>query len=336
MTKYKIVGDPKNPPAFSSSIIINSLNAAAKNVGLYSENEKIVVYDCCGNSHGYNADAIICCYETIFPPYIIQNLRGKPVLGVSRDNFIFAVDGGYPVEKVDWFPLGIDSEAWEFTAKKYLLDKYVILSYTESLARSGLEVLIEAFGLAFGGDDSAVLYIKDRNSTSLFEEWIKSYAYAKNINLKYENRHITSVSEELEVFASADVHCYLNRSTTWGMTVLGGMAAGIPTISPAYSGPREYLANELTGLTVDYDMVNVDSEMAYLTGLCGMRNYFFPDSRAYWCKPRVESVVNALQRLRRNPELRRRLSVNGRAIAEKLTWERSAVALSEALGRLLK
>jgi glycosyltransferase involved in cell wall biosynthesis len=331
MTKFKVVGDPKNPARFSSNIIIESLNQGAKNLGLYDENGALVVYDCIGNNHGYKADALLVCYELPFPPFIIQNCQGKPVIGVSRDNAMFALHGGYPADRVNWIPLGVDSNVWKPVQKKYHLDKFVVLSYTESLARSGLEILAEAFAKHLGWKKDTLLYIKDRNATPEFEQWIKEHAEKYHYQLIYDNRHISTPEEEMDVFANADCHFYLNRSTTWGMTVCQSMTCGIPTVAPAYSGPREFILDDFTGLNVDYHLEPVQKDLGYLQTI-GMRNFFFPDDRpVYWAKPHVDSVINALRKLYTDKNLRERLSYLGREMGKSLTWERSAANLSQVL-----
>jgi glycosyltransferase involved in cell wall biosynthesis len=333
VTKFSVYGDPNNKPRFSSDIIISSLNQGAKNLGLYDETGAKVCYSCIGDQHGQNADALIVCYELPFPPFIIQNCQGKPIIGVSRDNMMFAIHGGFPAHLCNWIPLGVDSNIWKPVKKKYLLDKFVVLSYTESLARSGLEILAEAFAKELGYKKECVLYIKDRNATPEFEKWIKDHSQKWSYNLIYDNRHISTPEEEIEVFAHADCHFYLNRSTTWGMTVCQSMTCGVPTASIAYSGPREYLSDDLTGLTVDYILEPVQHDLEYLKSI-GMRDFFFPDNRpTYWAKPQIHSVMDNLGKLYRDKNLRERLSYLGREMGKSLTWERSAANLSQVLNQ---
>lgn len=336
LRKFRVVGDQKNQPRFSSSIIIDSLNKAAKNIGLYDENGLTVVYDCIGNSHGYNADALLVCYELPFPPIVARHCEGKPVIGVSRDNMRFALAGGHPPELCDYIQLGVDTSIWKPVEKISYKDKFVVLSYTESLVRSGLEILVESFRMAFENDKDVLLYIKDRNATREFEDWITERCKYLNIPLKYENRHITTPEEEMSVFSQVDCHAYLNRSTTWGMTVCQSMACGIPTISPAYSGPREYLIDQFSGLNCTYSLGLIEHEIEYLKSI-GQRSYFFPFSfKDYWCIPNQESVAKCLVHLKKHDSLRKRLSINGSNFAKTFTWERSAAMLAESLGKFYK
>jgi glycosyltransferase involved in cell wall biosynthesis len=311
LPKFRVVGDPKNyNKRFSTDIIVESLNKGARNVGLFDENGKTVVYDCLGS--GYedvykNIAAKIVCYEAPFPDFVIRNCQNKPIICVSRDNMRFALDGGYPPHLTHYINLGVDVNIWKPVEKKYLLDKFVVLSYTESLARSGLEILLEAFKLAFKGDDSCVLFVKDRNATPEFKKYIDTFR--PDINIKYEDRHIGDVDSIREMFSYADVHAYINRSSTWAMTLTESMSCGLPIISPIYSGPAEYLRDGFTGFGVDYELSKPAEEIEYLKSL-GMRNFMFPfRSSDYWCKPSVESLAKVLKTAKDNPRLRKKIGL---------------------------
>lgn len=332
LPKYQVLGDPKNVVRYSSKIIIDSLNEAAKACGLYSDSGLKIVYDCIGNHHGHSPDALIVCYEIPFPPHVLNNVKDKPVIGISRDNMFFARDGGHPAHLCNYTPLGVDSKLWVPIKKSKMMDKFVIMSYTESMARSGLDILINAFYNAFGDRQDVVLYIKDRNADPLFIEYIAQIKAKYNLNIIHDNRHLTNPQDEREVLEHADCHFYLNRSTTWGMTVCQSMAAGIPTVSPAYSGPREYILDGFSGIAVEYDVVPVEPELPILAGV-GMRSHFFPTRPTdYWCKPRIKSVIDAMKRLQENKDdLRGRLSQGGIDLGRRMTWERAAANLSVIL-----
>lgn len=332
LPKFKVVGDPKNPSRFSSSIIIESINKAAKNLELYSDDGMIVVYDCIGNRHGYKADALITCYETIYPQRVIQNIGNTPNITVSKDNLMFALMGGGDYKNTTYVHLGVDTSIWK-PVKRRKDDKFVVLSYTESLARSGLEILVKAFANAFAGQNDCQLFIKDRNGTEEFKKWIYNQAKELNINLRYENRHISDIEEVRDIFSQVDCHAYLNRSTTWGMTVLEGMACGLPTIAPAFSGPKEYIIDKFNGFNSGFSLERiVDSLPSRL--LEGQRNYFFPNTQNdFWCVPNCDNVTNQLIMLKNDKQFRNYLGSNAITTAENFTWERSALMIAESLNR---
>lgn len=330
---FQVLGDPKNPANFSSSRIIASLNDGAKKAGVYSESAKKIVYSCIAEDHGYNPDALIVCYEIAFPDFVINKCGGRPVIGVSKDNAMFAIQGGYPANLVNYINLGVDTNIWKPVKKKYLLDKFVVLSFTESLCRSGLDRLVEGFGKAFMNQKGVSLYIKDRNSRSEFKDWLDLQANKYNIEIIYNNSHIETPEQEMEIFAHADCHFYLNRSTTWGMTVCQSMACGIPTVSPAYSGPREYILDKMTGLNCEYNLSQALYDIPYLESI-GMRNFFFPLRISdTWCEPKLQSIIDCLLTLKEG-HINKSISEGGIALARTLTWERAAVNLDNILKNL--
>lgn len=331
--KFFVYGDPNNKPRFSSSVIIESINNAAKEIGLYDENGLPVVYDCVCNHHGKNPAAIIGCYEIPYPDFIIRNAQNKPLLSVSRDSMKFAIDGGYNPHLCSFINLGVDTNIWTPVKKIKNLDKFVVLSYTESLVRSGLEILIKAFTEAFRGNKDAVLHIKDRNATLEFARWVHVQASENDINIIYDNVHLDTPEKIKDLFSGVDCHVYLNRSTTWGMTVLEGIACGIPTITPLYSGPRDFITDGQNGLACDFEITKVHTEINYLQSI-GQRNFFFPLRESdYWCRPDFNSVAYKLKLLYNNSNLRQKLAHLGPIYAKSYSWQSSARMISENLQR---
>jgi glycosyltransferase involved in cell wall biosynthesis len=336
MQKFRVVGDPKNQPRFSSQIIIDNINQAARRLDLYDEQGKTVVYDCIANHHGYKPDALIVCYELSFPDIITQQCGKIPVIAVSRDNYRFALEGGLDPALVSWTPLGVDTTQFFPEPKTNLRDFFVIGTYSESLVRGGYDVLMHAFGQLFGGNKDVLLYIKDRNGTPEFERWINEQIQYYDIKCIYNNCHLDSAQAERALLSCFDAHCYLNFSSTWAMPPCQTMAMGIPTIATSYSGPREYILDEITGLTCDYRIEHLNSRILSDLQQIGARNFFFTQgyrTPPYWAVPRIEAVMENMASLYKHPEERARLSYNGACFAKDLTWERCAANISCILSK---
>jgi glycosyltransferase involved in cell wall biosynthesis len=327
-------------PFHSSRIIIDATNKAARELDLYDENSATVVYDCLCNNHGFDAHAYWCAYELPFPVPIMKNAGGKPIIGLSKDNAWFAIEGGYPRNLVNWVSLGVDTKIWTPQPKRLMKDKFVVLSMIESTVRCGLGQLIDGFGEAFRGRTDCVLYIKDRNPTDVFQNFVKAKASEYNIEIVHDTRHTENHEIEKEIFSMADCHIYLNHSGTWCMTVTQGMACGVPTVSLRHSGPTDYLSHELTGMAVDYDLQEVTDESLEKLKAIGMRNFLFPRAAYYrepfWAVPRVPSIRDTLLLLRENRQLLEKLSYNAIACAKTLTWERTATNMSHVLSQFSK
>lgn len=329
MDKIRVVGDSSSNPYHSSSIIINSINKAAKELGIYDENGLTCVYDTLCNNHGYkDIVGFYCAYELPFPKPILDNAGGKPIIGLSRDNAWFAIEGGYPRELVNHCTLGVDTSIWSPQSKNFLKDKFVVLCMTESTVRSGLECLIPAFGEVFSGNKDVVLYIKDREPTETFKQYVRSMSEYYNIEIIHDPRHLEDHEEEKKILQAVDCHFYLNHSATFAMTVLQSMACGIPTVSIRHSGPTDYLSHDLTGLAVEYDLKYLEqSKLDYLVQI-GQKNFLFPlncyQNRPYWAEPRKDSIKKCLTDLYESKELREKLIYNGIRCGQTLSWKRTA------------
>jgi glycosyltransferase involved in cell wall biosynthesis len=335
--KFRIVGDLKSNPFHSSRIIIDSVNHAAKKLGLYDEGGLTVVYDCLCNHHGYKADAFWCAYELPIPNIIHQNAADKLLIGLSKENAWMFIEGGYSPELCNYVTLGCDTSIWNPPPLKPNRDKFVIGCSIESTVRSDIPIIIQAFGELFKGSRDIILHIKDRNATARFESYVKEKALEYDVIIRHDNEHIEDFEKEKELYYSWDVHAYLNRSGTFCLTVLQGMACGIPTVSVRYSGPSDYLSHRINGMAVEYDLEYVTPAKLYELEQIGMRNFLFPpnpenySNQPYWASFRLQSLKDIFSELYQDKDLRERLSINGVRTGQWFSWERTAINMSHVL-----
>lgn len=335
--KFKVIGDEANQPRYSSHIIIDSLNREARKLELYDEKGKVIFYDGVADSHGTNPDAFITTYEITFPWVVLNNAKGKLLIGVSSDNQSFMIEGGHDPELTAWFSLGVDSKLYPEVKKTRNLDKFVVGCYTESLIRGGVNSTIEAFGRAFSGRKDVKLCLKDRNGTETFEKWVKKQANFFNVEIEYLNCHFATIEEIVNWFSGIDCHLYLNYSSTFALPPLEGLSMGIPTIAMSYSGPRHYIINGETGLTPKYTLKPIEEDFQTLQKI-GTRNYFFLGGykkTPTWAIPDLDDTARCLLEMESNKELRLLLKENGRKMAESLTWEKSVKQLDSIIKQKL-
>jgi glycosyltransferase involved in cell wall biosynthesis len=334
MKKFKVTCDPQAKPFCSTRIIVDSINEAAKKLDLYADDQKVIMYDCLGQSHGTNPDAYWVAYELPFPNYIMQSCFPKTILGLSKDNALFAAYGGYPLDKINYVSLGVDKKNWPFIeAKKYMKDKFVFVCMCESNTRSGFDILIPAFCEEFKDQKEIVLYIKDRNATDKFKTWTKEMATKYNVEIIHDDRHIENWEEQVKVFESADVAININRSHTFGMVNLQGMSCGLPTICQRYSGFTDY-TSDLSNIALKFDVVDLDQEKINELVNIGLKNHLFPISsqyypnRVFWSEVDKEDLKNKMRKIFEDKNLRMTLKLISNLVASWFTWERSAVNMS--------
>lgn len=329
MKTVRVVGDPNNTKSCSSEIIISSLNAGLRKLGLYGE-DSTVVYDCLAQRHGYNPSHIICAYETSVPSLVIRNAGDSDLIGVSFQNQAFFINGGFPVEKTHAMLLGVDSKLWSRRPidKK---DKFTFGMMCDSNTRACYSELIIAFGQAFGGRIDVELYIKDRWATPEFKNIVRSLASHYKIIVHHDDTHITDKWQEVDIYNNLDCHVFLNRTSTFALTVVQGMAMQLPTIVMDYSGPRDY-CNELNSCLVKYYLDDITPLKIMQLQQNGYRNYLLTEPSMFlkhpqWAQPLIDDIKNALIKVYEDEEYRKNIAKNARATAENLSWERAALSL---------
>lgn len=339
MKNIQVLGDPNNKPFRSSDIIISNLNKAAEKLGIYSDQGYKIVYDCIGNKHGYNPDAMIIVYELIFPHFIFNNVHPKPILGVSRDNLNFILEAGYPSELCDYFPLGVDSKVWEYRSREKK-EKFVLLGIGESNSRGGLELVVENFCEEFKDSKSIVLYLRDREASATFKNWVSAKSLEYNVEIIHDDRHLENFKDEKEIYYNADAAICLNKTSTWNLRTIECMSTGTPLIVIPYAGPRDYTIDNFSAIHVDFYLEPfLESDINYLNTI-GIRNHLFNPSmhpkQPCWAIPNKLSVRQAMRKILEDDNLRQRLSIYGSNCAQKFTWEKSAITLYTIVNEIIK
>ncbi len=300
-------------------------------MGLYAEDGMTVVYDCLAQQYGFNPSHILCAYETSIPSFVINNAGGKDLIGVSFQNQSFFIEGGYPKEKTHAMLLGVDSKQWAPRPKEKR-EKFVFGMMCDSNTRAAYSELIIAFGLAFKGRTDVELYIKDRWSTPEFKSLVRMLADHNKIIVHHDDSHVTDKNKEVDIYNNLDCHVFLNRTSTFALTVAQGMAMQLPTIVIDYSGPRDY-CNELNACLVKYYMDNISELKITQLAQQGYRNYLMTNPALFkkqpeWAQPLIDSIKDCLINVYENKNYRDSIAENARMTAEGLTWERAALNLA--------
>lgn len=100
-----------------------------------------------------------------------------------------------------------------------------------------------------------------------------------------------------QAFASGDVFCMPSDSETLGFVILESMASGVPCVAVNVGGPVDLIDDGSTG-------------------------YLVPSGD-------VKSFVDRLERLYKNPDLRKKLSMEGRKETERWSWYASMNNIQE-------
>lgn len=336
MNKFRLDSHKEAKHFGSTNIIVNAVNNAAKKLDLYSDKEEdfVYYYDCLADDHYEKANALIVAYELTYPKILLDRLAGRHVVALSKESAFCAIYAGYNPNLVHYVSLGVDSDTWRFTQKKYNKDKFVFLSFVESNTRSGLDILVPTFCETFRGQKGIQLLIKDREATPLFKQWVKEMAERYDVDIVHHDNHISNFEDQIKYYESADVHINLNRAHSWGMVALQGMSCGLLTVVPRYSGFSDY-SLELNAICPRFTLSRVDNKVLNDLMSIGMKNHLIPITSdqysvvPFWAETDKEDLKNIMLKLvNANKNVLSDYALLSRRTAEWFSWERTCVNYS--------
>jgi glycosyltransferase involved in cell wall biosynthesis len=182
----------------------------------------------------------------------------------------------------------------------------VIFNVESNFARKNPCAAVEAFRKAFGGDPSARLIVKYSDAFAWPEGFsliLQAVDGADNIVL---NGDVLSASDMDALYREADVVLSLHRAEGFGLVVAEAMLRGLPVVATNWSGNTDFLTYE-TGMPIGYDLIRVDDPQGNYGEVGGL-----------WADPYVEEAAAALQALRVDPAMRKRLGTTAAEEAARL------------------
>ena len=212
------------------------------------------------------------------------------------------------VKKVN---LGINPDHWQYRDPPEVGAEFVFMTAGQGL-RKGIDIAVHAFSTVFGGfvpsadSPRPVLVVKDRyRMKEVRGEGIREIS--------------GTVAPEVEIALYGTANCFLGlaRGEGFGLMPLQAMAQGTPTILADAHGYHEF------------------AELASQTVSCGMSKaepFIFGDADQWW-EPNFEEVCEAMWDMYVNYDAYLpRAKESAEYIAENLTWEKTGLALIEAMG----
>ncbi len=182
-----------------------------------------------------------------------------------------------------------------------------IFNMASGFARKNPLASIAAFRAAFGDDPACRLIVKVSNGDEYpcgMRRIGESIGAASNIVLLSATMSVDDVDA---LYHESDVVISLHRSEGFGLTLAEGMARGLPVVATGWSGNADFVDVD-NGLAIPYRLVPARDPQG---------TYHHPSM--LWADADVGAAAAALRRLRREPELRRRLGEAGAAHAGR-TW----------------
>lgn len=183
--------------------------------------------------------------------------------------------------------------------------------------RKGTDLLIKAFQLAFPNNEDVRLICK--TSYNFYHYMVK------DPRIKVQLGAIDHNDLMREFFAQIDCFVFPTRGEGFGLTPLEAMATGVPAIVTGWSGPVEYM-NEDVGWLIDYQMTPAKS---FTEGI-------YKEDCGDWAEPSLNHLVELMRYAYEHPE---EVKQKGRNAAEHVInnwlWKDKIKMFHEALSKHL-
>ncbi|TXM64529.1 glycosyltransferase family 4 protein, partial [Methylobacterium sp. WL12] len=160
--------------------------------------------------------------------------------------------------------------------------------------------VLEAFAKAFPGNEDVGLIIKSTGAPEHSPQTraLVAAAAARDSRIRVIDSTLTR-AEILSLIKQSDCYVSLHRAEGFGLGMAEAMALEKPVVGTNFSGNTDFLTDE-TGFPISYTL------RALMDG-----EYTFTDHQS-WAEPNVMEAAEVLQKVYRDPELRRMRAAAGR------------------------
>ncbi len=212
-------------------------------------------------------------------------------------------------------PLGVDVDYFHPDIVGFRpSDRFTFLSVFEWGERKGTDILLRAFAEEFDPSDDVVLMLSVYNR----DPGVHVYDEVAKLDLGPTAPIIVLLNAEFtpyqmgSLYRSADCFVLPTRGEGWGMPVLEAMACGLPSIATAWSGPADFLHDDVGYPLQLKGMIKAKAKCPYYAGF-------------EWADPDAEHLRSLMRHVSKHPdEARAKGLAAARRVAAGYTLDHAA------------
>jgi len=244
------------------------------------------------------------------------------------------IDGGLASDRVVCIPNGVDLDLFTPKGEPLALPNPAegtrFLFVGGLIWRKGPDVLVSAWRAAFAGRADVTLVVKDFGADGVYRNAdrrpIRDYARSGELPRIVLIEHQLAAAEMAALYRACDVLVHPYRGEGFAMPVLEAMASGLPVITTA-GGPTDEFCPAGAGWRIRSRRATLPSDRI---------DRFQTAGRPWLLEPDAAHLVELLRTAAADPIERRRRGAEGRAAAQRLSWDAVAARYGERLAQLAK
>ncbi len=280
-----------------------------------------------------------------YPPAWVKRIREDcdQLWVLSRWTRRQAIASSIPPSRVRVIPPGIDPETFcpEGPRLELATDRrFRFLFVGGPVLRKGIDILLEAYRLAFQAEDDVCLVVKD-NPRDLFytgqrwDEALRALVTDPTAPQLLYLSQLLSAAELAALYRACQVGVFPYRAEGFGMPILEAMACGTPSIVPRFGACLDYCSPRTSFLVAPKRIsLPVLGEFAY-----NSLGFQTTVDEVDFCELRVQDLASAMRQVycqwQTEPDqLERRAKAGVRQAHGRFTWQHMMAHVDSALTAL--
>lgn len=261
-----------------SSVMIN-INNELKKIDKYAEPDLAEwVGICDGLNVGFKykdkKSFVITCWEmaNTLPTYLINSAKNsnQKLIGMSDQITNIWKKYGFKCETVR---LGTNTNFW-YQSEEKNKNQFIFILPLATFVRSGIDLTLRAFEIAFNGNKNVLLRIKDTGSNDIYLNKINEYK-KRGLNIEYHSNR-WSMQDLRNFYSSAHVCLSLQRGASFGLIITESMACNTLNITGNIEPFNEFLNENVSLLVKPKGLIPIKNIADHLVKDWGFHNSYGP------------------------------------------------------------